>query len=104
MKDDIDDLQNSSIYIVNTHRDLDYMAFWGLGYAMGKGMPIIGYNDGKREILIPSELVELITMSSDAKQFVELISRVFGKLTPQTVMMKDWSTDFDSFKTKHSEI
>ena len=72
----------SSIYVVNTNEEPDYVNYWELGYAMGKGLKIIGYSDGENEIKIPEDMKNLIRpIPKDINQFVERISLALGNLT-----------------------
>jgi nucleoside 2-deoxyribosyltransferase len=45
-QEDLNDLEKSCIYVVDTHKDFDNITYWELGYAMGKGIEVIGYYDG----------------------------------------------------------
>lgn len=92
-RDEIDECVGSSIYVVNTNEEPDYVNSWELGYAMGKGLKIIGYPDGEKEIKIPKDMKNLIRpIPKDINQFMEKINRALGKLTPkEEVIKEDWN-------------
>ncbi|WP_440956412.1 hypothetical protein ACSAZK_05670 [Methanosarcina sp. Mfa9] len=89
----IDKRVGSSIYIVNTNEEPDYVNSWELGYAMGKGLTIIGYSEGKNEIKIPEDMKNLIRpIPKDINQFVENINLTLDELTPkEEVIEEDWN-------------
>ena len=91
-KDAIDDLKDSSIYVVNTHEDLDHITSWELGYAMGKGLKIIGYFDGKNEKKISSDVEGLIRPIPDGVElFVQKTNRLLNELKPAEYPLEnDW--------------
>ena len=37
--------ERSTVYVINTHKKLDNINYWEIGYAMGKGIEIIGYSE-----------------------------------------------------------
>ena len=88
-KEDLDDLKESSIYIVDTHQGFDEIAYWELGYAMGKGLKVIGYHNGESDMKIPPDIEELINIPSDIKRFVTKIDRAFAELKPKECALKD---------------
>lgn len=91
-KEDLDDLEESSIYIIDTHKGFDNIAYWELGYAMGKGIEIIGYHDGKNDIHIPNDIKNIINISYDIERFVTKINRAFEKLKPKEYPIpEDWN-------------
>jgi hypothetical protein len=89
----IDKRVGSSIYVVNTNEEPDYMNSWELGYAMGKGLTIIGYPDGENKIKIPEDMKNLIRpIPKDINQFVENINLTLGELIPkEEVIKEDWN-------------
>jgi hypothetical protein len=90
-KEDIDDLEESCIYVVDTHSDFDNITYWELGYAMGKGIGIIGYYDGENKKEIPREVQEVIIIPPDIKRFLEKINRAFSGLKPKEYpLIEDW--------------
>jgi hypothetical protein len=100
-KEDLDDLFESSIYVVNTHKDLDYITSWELGYAMGKGLKIIGYFDGNNTMEIPTDVEGLIRpIPSDVTRFVEMINRALEKLEPKEYPLEEegWNKQHQSAK------
>lgn len=89
-KDDFDELKESSIYVLNTHRELDYITSWEIGYAMGIGLKIIGYYDGKNSMKIPPDLEELIhPIPSNVTRFVNKINRALDKLHQKEYPLKE---------------
>lgn len=92
-KDEIDGLAGSSIYIVNTNEELDYVNSWELGYAMGKGLQIIGYPNGEKEVKIPEDMRNLLRpMPKNIYHFMEKINRALDKLAPkEEVIKEDWN-------------
>lgn len=92
-RDEIDECVGSSIYVVNTNEEPDYVNSWELGYAMGKGLKIIGYPDGEKEIKIPEDMKNLIRpIPKDINQFMEKINLALDKLTPKDEVIKeDWN-------------
>jgi len=99
-KQDLDDLKESSVYVVNTHKDLDYINSWELGYAMGKGLKIIGYYDGKNDIKIPPDVEGLIRpIPSDVNRFITMINRALENLEPKKYPLEeDWEKQYESSK------
>lgn len=96
-KKELSDLKDSSIYVVDTHKGLDNISFWELGYAMGSGLEVIGYYDGRSEIKVPKEVKELIgtdEATDDVGSFVENIRRIFAteKKKPMEYVMEQWNT------------
>lgn len=92
-RDEIDECVGSSIYVVNTNEEPDYVNSWELGYAMGKGLKIIGYPNGEKKIKIPGDMENLIRpIPKDINQFMEKINLALGKLTPkEEVIKEDWN-------------
>lgn len=99
---DLNDLKDSSIYVVDTHKDLDNISYWELGYAMGKGLEIIGFYDGKNEIKIHKDVKELIgtdETTDDINRFVDNINRALAKLEPKEYPLReDWNGQYPSSK------
>lgn len=90
-KEDMDDLEESCIYVVDTHSDFDNITYWELGYAMGKGIEIIGYYDGKNIKKIPSEVQEVISIPYDINRFLDKINRALSELKPKEYpLIEDW--------------
>jgi len=90
-KEDLDDLKESCIYVVDTHKDFDNITYWALGYVMGKGIAIIGYYDGKTIKKIPSDVEGLISISDDIDRFVKKINRALSELKPKEYPLEeDW--------------
>jgi hypothetical protein len=83
----------SSIYVVNTNEEPDYVNYWELGYAMGKGLAIIGYSEGENEIKISEDMKNLIIpIPKDINQFLEEINLALDDLTPkEEVIKEDWN-------------
>ena len=90
-KEDVDDLEESCIYVVDTHKDLDNLTYWELGYAMGKGIEVIGYYDGKSVKKIPSDVEKMISIPRDITRFLEKINRALEKRKPKDYPLNnDW--------------
>ena len=93
-KCEIDELEGSCVYVVNTNEEPDYVNFWELGYAMGKGFKIIGYSEGENEIKIPEDMKNLIRpISKDINQFVKRIRLALPNLTAKEVIIKKIEKD-----------
>jgi len=99
-KEDMDYFKGSSIYVVDTHKGIDNITYWELGYAMGSGLKVIGYYDGKSDKRIPPDVERLINMPIETaddveciKHFKTMIYRAFGDLKPKEHILKeDWNT------------
>ena len=92
-KEDMDDLEKSCIYVVDTHSDFDNITYWELGYAMGKGIEIIGYYDGKTTKNIPADVEGLINIPQDIIRFLKKINRALSKRKPEEYPLDedDWN-------------
>ena len=92
-KEDLDDHKESSIYVVDTHKDFDNITYWELGYAMGKGIEIIGYYDGKTTKNIPSDVEELINIPQNLIRFLKKINRALNNRKPEEGPLddRDWN-------------
>ena len=92
-KEDLDDLEESCIYVVDTHSDFDNITYWELGYAMGKGIEIIGYYDGKTTKNIPADVEGLINIPQDIIRFLKKINRALSKRKPEEYPLDedDWN-------------
>ncbi len=88
-KEEIDKRKGSCIYIVHMHKGLDNITSWELGYAMGSGLKVIGFWDGKSEIKIPSEVKELIDTPDDIESFRRDIYFALSKVTAIELPTKD---------------
>jgi nucleoside 2-deoxyribosyltransferase len=91
-KEDFDGLIESSIYVFNTHKELDYITSWELGYAMGKGLKIVVYFDGNNDMKIPWDIKEIIRpIPSDVNRFLEMVNRALGQLKlEESPLKEDW--------------
>ena len=69
-------VKENCVYVIDTHRDLDNIAYWQLGYVMGRNIEIIGYYDGKNEKKIREDVNTLTNPyhSDNSKHFLELLS------------------------------
>ncbi len=104
-KEDLDDLKESSIYVVDTHKQFDNITYWELGYAMGKGIEIIGYYDGKNIKKIPSDVEELITIPHDITRFLEKLNRALSELKPKEYpLIEDWDKQYKPSKKEAGAI
>ena len=92
-KEDLDDLEESCIYVVDTHSVFDNITYWELGYAMGKGIKIIGYYDGKNTKKIPSDVEGLISIPHDIVRFLKKINHALSKQKPEEYPLdeEDWN-------------
>lgn len=105
-KEDMDYFKGSSIYVVDTHKGIDNITYWELGYALGSGLKVIGYYDGKSEKRIPPDIEKLINMPIEnadddecIKHFKKLIYRALGDLKPKEHTLKeDWDRQYASSK------
>ncbi|MCZ7384774.1 MAG: hypothetical protein O8C63_08505 [Candidatus Methanoperedens sp.] len=90
-RQDLEDLKDSSIYVVNTHKELDYISSWELGYAMGKGIKIIGYFDGKNAVKIQPDIGSIIRpIPPNVSRFVDILNRHLEKLKAKEPVLEDW--------------
>lgn len=90
-QEDLDDLKESCIYVVDTHKDFDNITYWELGYAMGKGIEVIGYYDGENRKKIPIEVQEVIAIPHNINRFLDKINRVLSELKPKEYpFVEDW--------------
>jgi nucleoside 2-deoxyribosyltransferase len=99
-KEDFDDLIESSIYVFNTHKELDYITSWELGYAMGKGLKIVVYFDENSDMKIPQDVERIIRpIPSDVNRFLEMVDRALGELKPkESLFEEDWDKQHLSAK------
>ena len=103
-KEDVDDLEESCIYVVDTHKDLDNLTYWELGYAMGKGIEVIGYYDGKSIKKIPLDVEKIITIPRDITRFLIKINRALAELKPKDYpLINDWDKQ-RIFAGKEAEV
>ncbi len=87
---DLEDVNENCVYVVDTHRNLDNIAYWQLGYVMGRKIKIIGYYDGENKKKIPEDVNTLTNQShsDNSKHFLELISHHITKTIG--VVFEDW--------------
>lgn len=84
--------EQSTVYVINTHKELDNINYWEIGYAMGKGIEIIGYSDGNNEKKIPDYIENLIDVPENVKMFIEKIGDIIDNLKPkQDIFAQDWA-------------
>jgi len=82
----------STVYVINTHKELDSINYWEIGYAMGKEIEIIGYSDGESEKKIPENIENLLNVPENNKMFVEKIGDIIANLKPkQDIFAEDWT-------------
>lgn len=90
-QEDLDDLKESCIYVVDTHKDFDNITYWELGYAMGKGIEVIGYYDGENMKKIPIGVQEVISIPHNINRFLDKLNRVLSELKPKEYpFIEDW--------------
>ena len=90
-QEDLDDLTESCIYVVDTHKDFDNITYWELGYAMGKGIEVIGYYDGENMKKIPIGVQEVISIPHNINRFLDKLNRVLSELKPKEYpFVEDW--------------
>jgi nucleoside 2-deoxyribosyltransferase len=94
-KEDLDELEKSCIYVVNTHKNFDNITYWALGYVMGKKIAIIGYDDGKNIKKIPSDVEGLISISKGIDRFMTKINRALSELKPKEYPMDVEDVEWD---------
>lgn len=94
--------EQSTVYVINTHKKLDNINYWEIGYAMGKGIEIIGYSDGNNQKKIPDYIENLIDVPENVKMFIEKIGDIIDNLKPkQDIFAQDWA---DQLKPAVKEI
>ncbi len=92
-KEEIDKRKGSSIYVVYLHKDLDKITSWELGYAMGSGLKVIGFWDGKNKTEVSQDVKELISIPDDIESFREDIVLALSDVIAKELPKKD---DWDS--------
>ncbi len=98
----LSDCEQSTVYVIDTHKELDNINYWEIGYAMGKGIEIIGYSDGESEKKIPENIESLINVPENSKMFIENIRDIINNLKPkQDIFAQDWA---DQLKPAEKEI
>ena len=87
---DLEDVNENCVYVIDTHRNLDNIAYWQLGYVMGRKIKIIGYYDGENKKKIPEDVNTLTNQShsDNSIHFLELISHHITKTIG--VVFEDW--------------
>lgn len=94
--------EKSTVYVINTHKELDSINYWEIGYAMGKEIEIIGYSDGESEKNIPENIENLLNVPENNKMFIEKIGDIIDNLKPkQDIFAEDWT---DQLKSAEKEI
>jgi nucleoside 2-deoxyribosyltransferase len=95
---DLKYVKENCVYVINTHRDLDNTAYWQLGYAMGRGIEIIGYYDGKNEKNIHEDVNTLTNQfhSDNSTRFLKMISDHITKTIE--VFFDEWDNLYDLSK------
>ena len=88
---DLEDVNENCVYVIDTHRNLDNIAYWQLGYVMGRKIKIIGYYDGENKKKIPEDVNTLTNQShsDNSTHFLELISHHITKTIG--VLFEDWN-------------
>ena len=97
---DLEDVNENCVYVVDTHRNLDNIAYWQLGYVMGRGIMMIGYYDGEngKNILEDVDQLTMASQSDDSMHFLELISCHITDIIG--VLFSDWDKLYDVSKTE----
>ncbi len=86
-------VEKSSIYVINANEKLDNISYWELGYAMGKGLDVIGFSENIDEINSCLDFKHIINVYDDLEEFVEAIEDLFANLTPkENIFVDDWDT------------
>ena len=87
---DLEDVNENCVYVIDTHRNLDNIAYWQLGYVMGRKIKFIGYYDGENKKTIPEDVNTLTSQShsDNSIHFLELISHHITKTIG--VLFEDW--------------
>jgi nucleoside 2-deoxyribosyltransferase len=95
---DLEDVNENCVYVIDTHRNLDNVAYWQLGYAMGRKIKIIGYYDGENKKKIHEDVNTLTNQyhSDNSIHFLELISHHITKTID--VVFEDWDKLYDASK------
>jgi hypothetical protein len=96
--------EKSTVYVIDAHKELDNINYWEIGYAMGKGIEIIGYSDGESEKKIPTDLENVLNISEDTNLFVENIIDILNNLEPKVdIFSEDWHDQLNSAKKEYKE-
>lgn len=104
LKDKFDRFNKSSLYVVNTHEKLDNINYWEIGYAMGKGIEVIGYSDGESEKKIPENIEDLINVPRSVTNFIEHIMSVIDDLEPKKdIFSQEWLKQLSAAKKEFKE-
>lgn len=78
---------------------MDNINYWEIGYAMGKGIKIIGYSDGKNEKKIPKNLENLINVPENIDMFIKKIRYTIPYLDPiQDIFAQEWPEQLNAAK------
>ena len=78
---------------------MDNINYWEIGYAMGKGIKIIGYSDGKNEKKIPKNLENLINVPENIDMFIKNIRYTIPYLDPiQDIFAQEWPEQLNAAK------
>jgi Uncharacterized protein containing caspase domain len=97
----MDRSHNRIIFLVDANKPLDHIGYWELGYAISLGIRIICYKDGKSEIKIPPDIIEIcLPISSDYNQLLEHINLEVESLIYRSAEYDYWDNDWESQNTK----
>jgi len=68
--------------VVDANVEADAITYWQVGYACGKGIKVIGYNEGRAQesIILQEDLKELIGHICDSTEFIKIMSAMHEKL------------------------
>ncbi len=72
-KEIMDSLNGDCLLVVNSHKPVNALIYFQIGYALAKGIDIIGLNDGKNEIVLPENIKNLIPITKDMDNFMQYI-------------------------------
>lgn len=104
-KDSIDLFYKDFVFVVNAHHNMDNIAYWQLGYAMGKGNKALGLNDGKNDIILPEYIREVIHFSADIKDFYDKIESMLTHIdAAKRLYVSDWDKEIDYIKKNEGKL
>lgn len=69
----MENLNGNCLLVVNSHKPVSPITYFQLGYAVAKGINIIGLNDGKNEMVLPENIKDFISITKDMNNFMKFV-------------------------------